>query len=359
MSDFDTKTETAGNLPDAVSGNAVGTEGKRTIETVTAEIKDLQKQASGVLTYFAVEIGRRLCEAKEMLPHGEWGEWLRDKVDFSQRTANNLMLIFKEYGGAQLSIFGAVTNSQALANLPYTKALQLLAIPEEEREDFAKEVRADEIPSRELDRLIREKKQIEEEREAARAEAEAKRTEAEDAQAALRDAEVRLESAKALLKDKTEEAEKLAKEQEQKVSERLAEEKKALSRSYKEKEEKVLKKAASEKEVAVAEEKERTRAELDAAKKSVEDAHTEVEKLRREAEEAKKAAEESRRAAEAAKRQTVMSKPEITEFKVLFTQVQKNLSRMAELLGSIEETDKDSADKLRQALAALGERLQK
>ena len=36
-----------------------------------------------------------------------------------------------EYGDAQVSLFGA--NSQALADLPYTKALQLLAVPEEER----------------------------------------------------------------------------------------------------------------------------------------------------------------------------------------------------------------------------------
>ena len=42
----------------------------RTVETVTLEIRTLQHQAQGIILNYAIEIGRRLEEAKAMLPHG-------------------------------------------------------------------------------------------------------------------------------------------------------------------------------------------------------------------------------------------------------------------------------------------------
>ena len=105
----------------------------RTVETVTLEIQTLQRQAQQMLLGCAIEIGRRLVEVKAMLPHGQWGEYIKQKVGYSQSTANNLMRIFEEYGAPQQSMFGPEANSQALGNLSYTKALQLLAIPAEER----------------------------------------------------------------------------------------------------------------------------------------------------------------------------------------------------------------------------------
>ena len=86
-----------------------------------------------------------LAEAKEMIPYGKWGEWLEKEVEFSQSTATNYMRLFEEYGAAQISIFGARVDSQTFARLPYSKALHLLAVPKEEREDFAKEVDVDSL----------------------------------------------------------------------------------------------------------------------------------------------------------------------------------------------------------------------
>ena len=63
----------------------------RTVETVTLEIRTLQHQAQGIILSYAIEIGRRLEEAKAMLPHGEWGAWLKKELDFSQSTAQNFM----------------------------------------------------------------------------------------------------------------------------------------------------------------------------------------------------------------------------------------------------------------------------
>ena len=45
----------------------------RDIRMVTAEINLIQERAKAVVLDSAIEIGRRLYEAKAILPHGEWG----------------------------------------------------------------------------------------------------------------------------------------------------------------------------------------------------------------------------------------------------------------------------------------------
>ena len=106
----------------------------RDIDTVTGEIITICKQAQTMALMYAIEIGRRLKEAKSLLPHGEWGNWLKERVEFSPSTAQNFMKIFDEYGTEQISLFGDKANTQTLGNLPYTKALRLLSLPAEERE---------------------------------------------------------------------------------------------------------------------------------------------------------------------------------------------------------------------------------
>lgn len=67
------------------------------------------------------------------------------------------MRTFEEYGAPQQSMFGPEANSQALGNLSYTKAVQLLAIPAEEREAFVEENHVEDMSTRELDKAIRER----------------------------------------------------------------------------------------------------------------------------------------------------------------------------------------------------------
>ena len=172
----------------------------REIGIITAEIKDICRQAQSMALLYAVEIGRRLEEAKRALPHGKWGEWLENEVEFSQSTANNYMKLFEEYGEAQISIFGASVNSQSIGNLPYSKALQLLAIPKEEREAFVQEVKAEDLSVKELKAAI-------EERDRAKKEAEEARAKEEDLSKKLADAE---EAAK-ISAEKSKEAEDLRK----------------------------------------------------------------------------------------------------------------------------------------------------
>lgn len=44
----------------------------RTPEIVAAEIRQIADQTRKMVLNSSIEIGKRLCEAKEMVPHGEW-----------------------------------------------------------------------------------------------------------------------------------------------------------------------------------------------------------------------------------------------------------------------------------------------
>ncbi len=127
----------------------------RTPEIVGAEVRNLTAQAKYMSVYFAVEIGRRLVEAKDIVPHGGWLDWLKKETEFSQPTASRFMRIFNEYGADQQSLFGAVTKYSSLNNLSVSNALKLLAVPEDEREAFAAEVDAEHLSSRELEAAIK------------------------------------------------------------------------------------------------------------------------------------------------------------------------------------------------------------
>lgn len=128
----------------------------RTIDTITGEILDA-KRAGGeaILT-----IGRCLMEAKEMLPHGEWLPWLNEQVEFSERTARNFMRLAREW-----------TNRQTLADLGASKALTLLALPPEEREQFMADNNVIDMSARQLEQAIRDRDEARRIAEEAKAEA--------------------------------------------------------------------------------------------------------------------------------------------------------------------------------------------
>ena len=142
----------------------------RTLPQIANEIRYLDRQAKRLVLGHAIEIGNRLIEAKELVGHGEWGNWLKDEFDYSQSSAQNFMRIAEEYGETQMGLFGPEAKSQTLGNLPYTKALKLLAVPSEEREEFVETHDVEGMSTRELEQAIRErdelKKQLAAERDA-------------------------------------------------------------------------------------------------------------------------------------------------------------------------------------------------
>lgn len=134
---------------------------KRTPDVIGAEIRSLTNQARCITLWYGIEIGRRLTEAKELVEHGEWMRFLEQQTDFSRQTANRFMKLYKEYGADQNSLFGAELNCSTLSNLSISNALRLLALPEEEREDFAKENDLEHKSAREVEELIRQKTELE------------------------------------------------------------------------------------------------------------------------------------------------------------------------------------------------------
>lgn len=95
-----------------------------TVKKLTTEILIFKQQAAVNI----IEIGRRLYQVKEMLPHGEWGNWLEKEVEFTDRTAQNFMRVAREF-----------SNTKAISDLSPTKVIALLDVPAEEREQFIQE----------------------------------------------------------------------------------------------------------------------------------------------------------------------------------------------------------------------------
>ena len=180
----------------------------RTIGMVTQEINQLTAQAQRLILGHAIEIGRRLTEAKQMLSHGEWGKWLKEEIHYSKSSANNMMRIFDAYGSTQLGLFGPEANSQTFGDLEYSKALALLSVPAEEREQFAQEVDAEHISVRQLKAAIQE-------RDAAQKQAAEAAAEWELAKEALREKEKAIQLANQRLEASASEADNLRKENEQ------------------------------------------------------------------------------------------------------------------------------------------------
>lgn len=317
---------------------------QRDIQTVTTEIRTLHRQAQRMILGYAIEIGRRLTEAKEMLPHGQWGDWLKTEVEFSQSTAQNFMRIFAEYGDSQTSLFGDA-KSQTLGNLPYTHALKLLAVPAEEREEFVEEHHVDELSSRELEKLIRERDEaraaqaaLEEEVESARQLLNVEfhaRTEAEDK---LQAAETAWKAEEAAMQAEVEKAKAEAEK-------RLADAAAAAERAKKAKEK--LKQLQENPEVP-AEVLEKLKGEAaEAAQKELNAARAEAEAKVREAVQAAQAAAQR---AEAAEKKLRTADAETAAFKARFVDIQRAFATLREMR---QAADEEKAAGMARAVRAL------
>jgi len=139
----------------------------RTPFVIAAEINTIRHQTGKILLAGAIEIGCRLKEAKNLLPHGEWGKWLKESVSYSQRTADRLMQLCEEYGTKLLASpdSDGNPNSSLVTNLTYTQALILLGIPEEERDEFIAEHDVESMTKLELQQAVKDRDQAIQEKE--------------------------------------------------------------------------------------------------------------------------------------------------------------------------------------------------
>ena len=371
----------------------------RTVETVTLEIRTLQRQAQQIMLGYAVEIGRRLEEVKAILPHGQWGDYLKNEVDYSQSTANNFMRIYREYGAAQQSLFGGEAKSQAFANLTYTKALRLLAIPdEEEREQFMAEHDVGNMSNRELDKALKEREEAleaaaaaQDEAQGARREADrlreelagqaqvykAKLTSAEGEAKQARDAQEKAVAKAQRLQDALSEANTSAQAAEAEHTKMLQELEELRKRPAETDTEAVeaARKAAIEEMTGKVDKAKEAKKKADTARKAAEEAlaaaqkelaelkakEPQVRELTPEEIQAMTAGEVEKAQAATTERMQVLEKllaqadPDATTFKVLFTSWQETYGKMMEALERIRATDSDKAGKLQGAIRAVVE----
>lgn len=323
---------------------------QRTPEVIGAEIRTLTEQGRCITLLYAIEIGRRLKEAKEMLSHGEWLPFLERETDFSSSSAARYVKVFEEYGAAQLGIFGPETNFPTLGNLSVSNALRLLSVPAEEREEFVAENDVGHMSARELDRLLKEKAELEERAKVA----EVDRDKAEaTAQKALEELDAALceqEKLAAENKDLRSRPVPVAVERDEEAIEQAA--KAAREQVVAEWGEKYadLQKKLEKSEAKAAKLK-------DSADKAAAGAGDKIAAAEKEAAEkiaaAEKEAAQARAELEKLQKELQLASPETTAFSLHFKAVQENFNALFESLEKIQNRDKETACKLTAALDAV------
>ena len=295
---------------------------ERDIEVITEEINFYKRQAGSAI----LEIGKRLTEAKAQLSHGEWLPWLEEKVAFSERSAQQYMRLWKEYGKSALS-----------ADLSISKALVLLALPESEREDFAagrhtvngEEKTVADMTAKELEKAIAERNAAREAAEKAAADI----REAKDTALAAQEELARVRKELEALHDRPVEVavETVDASAEQIAAARLEAEKAAA-------------------------------AQVEKAKKTLAEAQERVRKAEEQAAAADKekaaaldAARSYKAEAEAARKKLAAAGNEgLIRFKTLFDQTVENVNALAALLREQPDAERE---KLRRAMQALSQQI--
>lgn len=337
----------------------------RDIREITAEIRTIQDSVRRTALSGAIEIGRRLTEAKELLQHGEWGDWLKREFEFSQSTASRLMQLFREYGADQGSLFGAEAKYATLQNISVSNALRLIAIPDEEREEFAAEHDIEHKSAREVDELIRQRQEAD----ARAAAAEKALADADEghalamaelderlhtAQQAERDAKSIAETANARVKALAAERDKTAAELEElrsrpiEVAVQVNEDavKKAAEEAKAEAEQKAKAKLEKlEKKLTAATQE--LEAYKDGDNKELEQSHARVAALEKEL------AEERERARKAAELQDA----DVSAFGVHFANVQRDFNDLLVALNKVRAAAPETGEKLTSAVRALVEKI--
>lgn len=288
-------------------------------EQIAAEINGIKRTVRGVMLSAAMEIGRLLIEAKGIVPHGEWGAWLENNVDYSQTTANDMMRLYTEYGDRQISLDGGPSNEELFGALAPSKALALLALPEEDRREFVQTKLVEDMSVRQLREEIA---QLKDEKAASEAARDILRGDVENLEAARQKAEQEKQAAETKLK---------AEEKNRQAAIAAAE--KAAAEKVKKKLDDIAKK------LKAAEERDAEKAkQIDALQTKLEEAESAAaeEKEPEDSEEVIALREEKARL----EKQLIVADPTMTKFGVLLGQYQKQFSDMVDMVRGADNPEK-------------------
>ena len=173
---------------------------ERTLPVIASEIKIIEQQTAKTVLENGIQIGIRLQEAKEQVGHGNFEEWCKENLNYTSRTARKFMQLATEYGDEN----GLISNRNISSDLSISKALTLLKVPEDDREEFVEEHDVDTMTVKELEDAVREAK---EEAEQANAQLKAREDSEADLMSQLEKEKKSAETAKEKLKKEKEKRE--------------------------------------------------------------------------------------------------------------------------------------------------------
>nr|WP_326189670.1 DUF3102 domain-containing protein [uncultured Oscillibacter sp.] len=326
------------------------------LDLITEEILFYKRQAGGAI----IEIGKRLLEAKAQLGHGEWLPWLRDRVDISERSAQNFMRLAREY-----------SKSAEIADLGASKALALLALPESERANFVSESHTvdgvektvPEMTAKELkaaieerDRALREAKEADaraRSAEESRAKMEVDMCQLKELQQRAREAEEekarQLQAAEEELQALRSRPVDVAVETRDASPEQLAAARAEGAKEAKQEAAKAHRREMEEAEQKARENVKKLREELKAAQAQAREANIRTQETELAAQKAEKKALDADRLAK------VSANENMVTFRVLFQSAQDTVNRMADAVG---KENKENQQKMRAALRALAQAIE-
>lgn len=306
---------------------------EKSTEELTAKTNTLYQQMQligAVGIQMAADAGRCLTKIKERIGHGNWGDWCKRNLEFSERKAQNMMKLAAEMHEKN----GIFSNPQTFADIEISKVYALLAAPGEVQKAVLNDPKMEEASVREFqDEIKRLKAELAAERAKEQVD-----TSAEELAAAEQKIEELSAQVKILQEGKSEaEWEQEVQDLKQKID---AEAQKAKDAARKLKEAKAAAAAEAEKAAEVA------------AEKAKEDARVEA-KAEVEKETAKLAGEVSAARAEIEKLNKKLENStaaEIVEFKVKADQLQKDFRGCMKCIEDMYGKDLGQASRMAAAL---------
>lgn len=90
------------------------------------------------------QLARVFIEAKELVPHGEWGAWLNENAEVGVRTAEDMISAYKRFG-----------QMPQLENLSKTKIFRMLPLPEGTEDSFLEKNDVENMSTREIKEAVK------------------------------------------------------------------------------------------------------------------------------------------------------------------------------------------------------------